>query len=90
MQLTALNYLGAAANPNGVRFIVEDPSGAAATYLLGSSPKVTEVTVGKVYNLTFDAAIAGKWFVRGETLDGGSNAVGVVEAMVIVHSSLLS
>jgi len=86
-RLTALNDVGGAANPSGVRFRVKDPDGSVTVYTLGSSSAVAETTPGQVYTLTFDAGIAGKWSVRAETINVGGNVVGVDEASLLVIAS---
>lgn len=89
-QLTTLDEAGYPANPSGVRFKIKDPSGSVATYALGSSAAVVEVTPGEVYTVTFDADEAGKWAVRAETLNGSGSVVGVDEdSLLVVASSVV-
>ena len=89
-RLTAVDEDGAPANPSGVRFKVKSPSGTVSTYTYGTSAQVVEVTAGKVYEVTFDASISGRWNVRGELLDVSSNVVAVAEdAMVVLASGVI-
>lgn len=76
-----------AANPTGVRFKVKDPIGTVTTYTLGTDSNVIQTVAGKTYTCTFDAHMAGRWYVRLETLDGSSQVVGVEELTIIVSKS---
>lgn len=85
--LTAVDDAGAPANPLGVRFLLKRPGQAVATFVLGTDSEVSEEVSGSGYAFVFDANTSGRYNVRGETLDGSGNAVGVVETAILVNKS---
>ena len=86
-RLTAVNEAGDPANPTGVVFKVKDPSGTVSTYTWGQDTEVEEITLGTVYDCTFDAATSGRWVVRAELLNVDDEVVSVIEETLLVLAS---
>lgn len=86
---TLTNLAGTAANPDLVRFRTKDPSGTETSYIVGTDSEATEVTSGNVYRLVFDAASAGRWYIRCEG-ELSSVIVGASEIVVDVAASNFS